>query len=141
MDLASEDRHLVAQRDDLHREVRISATDEADQLKHPTQRPVEEREGHGSGCLPPPALAVKVQLTAGGRRSRQVHRLSQIEWLKTEVVALRERLSRVPTTMTEPEALLATAPSRLAAQHDEITRLRHHLERAGAGWLRVIRPH
>jgi hypothetical protein len=33
MDLASEHRHLVAQHDDLDREVRIFASDEADQLE------------------------------------------------------------------------------------------------------------
>ncbi|MHB1988310.1 MAG: hypothetical protein ACYCSF_10055 [Acidimicrobiales bacterium] len=64
--LASEDRHLVAQHDDLDREVRISATDEADQLKYAAVRPVEEREGHGPGWSPRPAPAVKVQLTADG---------------------------------------------------------------------------
>jgi len=45
--LASEDRHLMTQDHDLDREVRISATDEADQLQHAAVRPVEEREGHG----------------------------------------------------------------------------------------------
>ena len=47
VDLASEDRRLVAQHDDLDREVRIFASDEADQLDDATERPVEEREGHG----------------------------------------------------------------------------------------------
>ena len=64
--LASEHRHLVAQDHDLDGEVRISATDEADQLQHAAERPVEEREGHGPGCSPRPAPAVKVQLTADG---------------------------------------------------------------------------
>jgi hypothetical protein len=32
--LASEDRHLVTQHDDLDREVRVSGTDEADQAQH-----------------------------------------------------------------------------------------------------------
>lgn len=67
-------------------------------------------------------------------------RLGQIERLKTEVAALHKRLSRATTAIAELEAFRATALSRLAAQHDEITRLRHHLERAGAGQLRVIRP-
>ena len=62
--LASEDRHLVAQHDDFDGEVRISATDEADQLKYAAVRPVEEREGHGPGSSPRLAPAVKVQLTA-----------------------------------------------------------------------------
>lgn len=64
--LASEDRHLMTQDHDLDREVRISATDEADQLKYAAERSVEEREGHGPGCSPHPAPAVKVQLTARG---------------------------------------------------------------------------
>ncbi len=34
----------MAQHDDLDREVRIFATDEADQLKYAAVRPVEERE-------------------------------------------------------------------------------------------------
>ncbi|MHB8289153.1 MAG: hypothetical protein ACYDEY_07950 [Acidimicrobiales bacterium] len=41
--LASEDRHLVTQDYDLDREVRVSATDEADQLQHAAERPVEQR--------------------------------------------------------------------------------------------------
>lgn len=52
MHLASEHRHLVTQDHDLDREVRISATDEADQLQHAAERPVEEREGHGPVCSP-----------------------------------------------------------------------------------------
>ena len=66
MHLAPEHRHLVTQEHDLDREVRISATDEADQLQHAAERPVEEREGHGPGCSPRPVPAVKVQLTADG---------------------------------------------------------------------------
>lgn len=46
VDLASEDRHLVAQHDDFDSQVRISAADEADQLKYTAERPIEEREGH-----------------------------------------------------------------------------------------------
>jgi len=64
--LASEERHLVAQHNDLDREVRISATDEADQLQDAAVRPVEEREGHGPGCSPRPPPAVKAKLTADG---------------------------------------------------------------------------
>jgi len=45
VDLASEDRHLVAQDDDLDRKVRVTATDEPDQLKDAAERPVEKREG------------------------------------------------------------------------------------------------
>ncbi len=36
--LASEDRHLVAQHDDFDREVRVTATDELDQLNHAAKR-------------------------------------------------------------------------------------------------------
>ncbi|MDA8354802.1 MAG: hypothetical protein M0Z95_00510, partial [Actinomycetota bacterium] len=53
LDLASEDRHLMAQHDDLDGEVRISATDEADQLKYAAERQVEEREGHRSMLAAP----------------------------------------------------------------------------------------
>lgn len=41
--LSSENRHLVAQDHDLNREVYVTATDEADQLKYAAVRPVEER--------------------------------------------------------------------------------------------------
>lgn len=46
MDLASEDRHLVAQHDDLDGEIRVAATDQSDELQDAAERPVEEREGH-----------------------------------------------------------------------------------------------
>jgi len=46
VDLAPEDRHLVAQHDDLNGEIHVTATDEADQPQHLAERPVEEREGH-----------------------------------------------------------------------------------------------
>jgi len=61
--LASEDRHLVTQDHDLDSEVRISASNEADELKDAAVRAVEEGESHGPGCSPRPASAVKVQLT------------------------------------------------------------------------------
>lgn len=67
-------------------------------------------------------------------------RLAQIERLRTEVAALHQRLSRATTTIAELESFRATALSRLAAQHDEITRLRRDLDQADAGQLRVIRP-
>ncbi len=66
VDLTSQDCHLVAQYHDLDREVRISSTDEVDQLQHAAERPVEEREGHGPGCSPSPAPAVKVLVTGHG---------------------------------------------------------------------------
>jgi hypothetical protein len=42
VDLASKDCHLVAQHDDLDSEVRVTATDESDQLEDAAERPVEE---------------------------------------------------------------------------------------------------
>jgi hypothetical protein len=44
--LALENRHLVAQHDDLDGEIGVTATDEAYELQHAAERPVEEREGH-----------------------------------------------------------------------------------------------
>jgi hypothetical protein len=44
--LAAENRHLVAQHGNLDGDVRVAATDEADQLKHAAERPVEEGEDH-----------------------------------------------------------------------------------------------
>ncbi len=67
-------------------------------------------------------------------------RSGQIERLKAEVAALHQRLSRATTTIAELEAFRATALSRLAAQHDEIARLRRELDRAGGNQLRVLRP-
>ncbi|MDA8355639.1 MAG: hypothetical protein M0Z95_04925 [Actinomycetota bacterium] len=58
VDLASEDRYLVAQDDDLDREIRFSAANESDQLEDTTERPVEEWQGHGPGCSPHPAPVV-----------------------------------------------------------------------------------
>ncbi len=46
MDLAPEDRYLVAEQDHLDGEVRVAATQEPDQLEETAERPVEEREGH-----------------------------------------------------------------------------------------------
>jgi hypothetical protein len=43
MDLASEDCHLVAQDDDLDREIRFSAANESDQLEDTAERPVRAR--------------------------------------------------------------------------------------------------
>ncbi len=45
-DLASQDRHLVSEHDDLHGEINVALADEPDQLKDAAERPVEEREGH-----------------------------------------------------------------------------------------------
>jgi hypothetical protein len=44
VDVASEDRYLMAQHDDLDREVRVLATGEPDQLEDSAERPVQERD-------------------------------------------------------------------------------------------------
>lgn len=54
-------------------------------------------------------------------------RAAQIEHLKAEVATLRERLSRKNTELDAMKEFQATALSRLAAQHDEITRTRQQL--------------
>ena len=46
VDLASQHRHLMAQDDDLDRQVRVLATGDPDQLQDATERPVQERDGH-----------------------------------------------------------------------------------------------
>jgi hypothetical protein len=69
VDLASEHRHLLAQHDDLDREVGLLTTGEPDQLEDATERPVEEREGHRRK-LAASGADVEVQLTAHGSRSR-----------------------------------------------------------------------
>lgn len=51
-------------------------------------------------------------------------RLAQIERLKAEVATLRERLSRKKAELDTLKDFQATALSRLAAQHYEITTLR-----------------
>jgi hypothetical protein len=48
----------------------------------------------------------------------------QIERQKVEVAALRERLAKRDVEISELTKFRTTAVSRLAAQHDEITRLR-----------------
>jgi hypothetical protein len=45
VDLASQNRHLVAQDYDLNREIVVRAARESDQLEDANQRPVQEREG------------------------------------------------------------------------------------------------
>lgn len=42
VDLASEDRHLVAQHDDLDGEICVTATDQSDEPQDTAERPVEE---------------------------------------------------------------------------------------------------
>ncbi|MER8073061.1 hypothetical protein ABTZ59_32830 [Streptomyces sp. NPDC094034] len=55
-------------------------------------------------------------------------RLAQIERLKAEVATLRERLSSKNVELDALKEFQATALSRLAAQHDEITTLRRQLD-------------
>jgi hypothetical protein len=57
-------------------------------------------------------------------------REAQISWLKAEAITLRERLARQDTTINELTDFKAQVLSRIAAQHDEITRLRHDIQRA-----------
>ena len=45
--LASQDRHLVAQQDDLDGDIGVTAEDASDELEDAVERPVEEREGRG----------------------------------------------------------------------------------------------
>ncbi|MEV4019785.1 hypothetical protein AB0J35_55815 [Nonomuraea angiospora] len=51
-------------------------------------------------------------------------RIAQIERLKTQVADLKERLTKRDATVAELTAFKNLALSRLAAQHDEIQRLR-----------------
>jgi hypothetical protein len=59
-------------------------------------------------------------------------REAQISRLKAEAITLRERLARQDATITELTDFKAQALSRIAAQHDEITRLRHDIQRAAS---------
>ncbi len=59
-------------------------------------------------------------------------REAQISRLKAEAITLRERLARQDTTITEFTDFKAQALSRIAAQHDEITRLRRDIQRAAS---------
>ncbi|MET8183389.1 hypothetical protein [Streptomyces sp. NPDC005336] len=58
-------------------------------------------------------------------------RAAQIERLKTQVAELKERVARRDADLAELAAFKTLALSRLAAQHDEITRLREQAENAG----------
>jgi DNA repair exonuclease SbcCD ATPase subunit len=59
------------------------------------------------------------------------HREVQINRLKNEITSLKQRLADREQTITELTDLKTEALSRLAAQHDEITRLRRHSEQSG----------
>jgi hypothetical protein len=51
---------------------------------------------------------------------------AQITRQKDQIKALRERLARRDTTIADLTSFRTAALSRIAAQHDEITRLRHN---------------
>ena len=59
--------------------------------------------------------------------------------LKNEITQLRERLAQSAGTITGLTEFRAQALARIAAQHDEIARLRHDLQRA-AGHPPAARP-
>lgn len=65
-------------------------------------------------------------------------RLAQIERLKAEVATLRERLSRKNTELEALKEFQATALSRLAAQHDEITTFRRQLNATPAASVHTL---
>jgi hypothetical protein len=53
---------------------------------------------------------------------------AQIARLKSEATALKERLTRRDQTITEHTGFRTSALSQIAAQHDEINRLRRHID-------------
>jgi DNA repair exonuclease SbcCD ATPase subunit len=55
---------------------------------------------------------------------------AQAERLKNEITQLRERLAQSASAITGLTEFRTQALARLAAQHDEIARLRHDLQRA-----------
>ncbi|HVA07388.1 MAG TPA: hypothetical protein VNG12_11670 [Acidimicrobiales bacterium] len=63
VDLAAQHRHLVAQHDDLDRQIVLSAAREADKLGHANERQVEERVHH-RGILAAGTVAPKVLVAA-----------------------------------------------------------------------------
>jgi len=66
-------------------------------------------------------------------------RQDQITRLKAENAALRARIARLNTTICEHEQFRTLAASRLAAQHQEISRLRT-LTASAAANVRVLHP-
>ncbi|MGH9045828.1 MAG: hypothetical protein ACRDVW_00770 [Acidimicrobiales bacterium] len=64
-------------------------------------------------------------------------RVAQVERLKGEVAALRDRLSRANAATADLETFRKMALSRLAAQQEEITALRRDLEAVRASPLRL----
>jgi len=88
-----------------------------------------------------PHLKTEFEQRRSGAQEAGQHpdpRLAQIQRLKTEVVALRERLARRDVEITELKTFRAMALSRLAAQHDEITSLRAHLLSAPDTKIRAL---
>jgi CBS-domain-containing membrane protein len=68
-------------------------------------------------------------------------RIAQIERLKAKGTELRERLAQRDETVAELTAFKERAVSRLAAQHDEIVRLREQAAAVGnVRGLPVVRP-
>ena len=59
-------------------------------------------------------------------------REAQISRLKAQAATLTERLARQDAVIADLTDFKAQALSRIAAQHDEITRLRHDLQRAAS---------
>jgi hypothetical protein len=55
---------------------------------------------------------------------------AQVTRLKDEIARLKERLAQSAAAVTELTDFRDQALARLAAQHDEITRLRHDIQRA-----------
>jgi hypothetical protein len=55
---------------------------------------------------------------------------AQATRLKNEITQLKERLTRSASTITDLTSFRDQALARLGAQHDEIVRLRHDLQRA-----------
>jgi hypothetical protein len=66
------------------------------------------------------------------------HRVAQIERLKTETTKLRERLSNKDTEINTLQQFRNEALSRLAAQHEEITALRHQLHAIRSAKVRTL---
>ena len=64
---------------------------------------------------------------------------AQVTWLKDEITRLKERLARSDATISELADFRSQAIARLAAQHDEITRLRQEV-RLAAGVRRLPVP-
>ncbi len=57
---------------------------------------------------------------------------AQITRLKNEITELKERLTQSASTISELTGFRAQALARLAAQHDEITRLRRDVQQAAS---------